>query len=183
VVSRLSARLAWVVALAMLCIGASGSTRPIDQLGWLVGGVWSADASSLGGGLERIDTRYEWTPNGSFIRLTTNFVTKGVATPRYAGDLFYDPSEGTLEVWYMDDSNSITHGPMKADGTKFTLSFSGPGDIVGVSGSVNYDVEILRTSPDSYQWTLFADVSNQQKKVFGLVYRRAANDVSSPPAQ
>lgn len=169
-----------MIAVATLCMGASGSTRPIDQLGWLVGGVWSADASGLGGGLERIDTRYEWTPNGSFIRLTTNFVTKGVATPRYAGDLFYDPSADTLMMWYMDDRNSITRGPIKVDGSKFTLSFSGPGDVVGVSGSVQYVVEILRTTADSYQWTLFSDISNQQKKVFGLLYHRPPNSVSSP---
>jgi hypothetical protein len=39
--------------------------NPISALAWLVGGVWTADASKLGPGMERIETRYQWADNGS----------------------------------------------------------------------------------------------------------------------
>jgi hypothetical protein len=31
--------------------------RPISALSWLVGGVWTADASKMGPGMQRIETR------------------------------------------------------------------------------------------------------------------------------
>jgi hypothetical protein len=164
---------ACALALATLVSGASAPVRPIDKLGWLAGGVWSADASGLGGSVTRIDTRYEWTPNRSFIRFTTDFVSGGSASPHYAGDLFFDPGERSLMIWYMDESNAITSGHMSVDGKLWTISFRGDGDVVGVAGSVDYTVDIVRTGDDSYTWTLFADVDHAKKQVFALTYRRS----------
>jgi hypothetical protein len=156
------------LVLALLSIGAAEPTKPIDKLGWLVGGVWSADASKLGGGLRRIDTRYEWVPNRSFIRFNTTFVSAGGASPHYAGDFYYDPSQRTLTAWYMDENNVITHGPMTVDGNKWTISVGGS----GAPQNAQYIVDIVRTTADTYQWTLFSDVARVRTKVFGLVYRR-----------
>jgi hypothetical protein len=36
---------------------AAPHSGPVSQLGWLVGGVWVADASRFGGGMQRIETR------------------------------------------------------------------------------------------------------------------------------
>src|SRR6185312_8500754 len=51
----------------------SESAKPIASMAWLVGGVWTADASRLGPGMQRIETRYEWSYNNAFIRFTTHF--------------------------------------------------------------------------------------------------------------
>lgn len=159
----------------MLSAGASAPVRPIDSLGWLVGGVWSADASALGGSVTRIDTRYEWTPNRSFIRFTTDFVSGSGVNPHYAGDLFYDPTGQSLMIWYMDETNAITSGHMSVDGKSWTISFQGDGNVVGVAGRVDYTVDILRTSDNSYTWTLIADVDQSKKEVFALTYQRRSS--------
>jgi len=45
--------------------------KPIDALAWLVGGVWTTDASKLAPNMVRIETRYAWSDNNAFIRFTT----------------------------------------------------------------------------------------------------------------
>ena len=52
----------------------STEPKPISALAWLVGGVWMADASKLGPGMQRIETRYSWSDNKAYVRFTTHFV-------------------------------------------------------------------------------------------------------------
>ena len=49
--------------------------KPVAALAWLVGGVWTADASKMGSGMQRIETRYEWSDNGAYLHFTTHFVS------------------------------------------------------------------------------------------------------------
>jgi hypothetical protein len=162
-----------LVLTAVLSIGAAEPLRPIDQLSWLVGGVWSAQPPVSADGPQRIETRYEWTPNGGFIRFTTKFVMANGSNAGYAGDLFFDPADKTLRIWYMDEHNTTTQGPIIVDGDKWTVTFRDSGDFIGVSGPVDYRVDVVRTTPDTYQWTLFANVAQTWKKVFALVYQRS----------
>ena len=50
------------------------TAKPIAPLSWLVGGVWTADATKLGPGMLRIETRYQWADNNAYIRFNTHFV-------------------------------------------------------------------------------------------------------------
>lgn len=170
---HLLATTALALTVAVFSVGASDPVRPIDQLSWLVGGVWTAQPPASAEGPQRIDVRYEWPPNHSFIRFTTKFVMANGSNAGYAGDLFFDPADQTLKIWYMDEHNAITQGPMSVGGDKWTISFRDSGDIVGVTGTVDYRVDIVRTAPDTYQWTLFANVAQAWKKVFALVYQRS----------
>src|SRR5258708_5470529 len=89
--------------------------KPIAALGWLVGGVWTADASKLGPGM-RIVTRYEWSDNAAYIRFTTHFVTDKGTLRNYDGNFFWSAEQSSLAMWYMDARNSITQGPMTMSG-------------------------------------------------------------------
>jgi hypothetical protein len=170
---RLLATTALALIVALFSLGATEPVKPIDQLSWLVGGVWSAQPPVSADGPQRIETRYEWTPNHGFIRFATKFVMTNGANAGYAGDLFFDPADKTLRIWYMDEHNKITQGPVIVDGDKMTVTFRDSGDFVGVAGPVDYRVDVVRTTPDSYQWTLFANVAQTWKKVFALVYQRS----------
>ena len=48
--------------------------KPISALSWLVGGIWTADATKLGPGMLRIETRYQWADNKAYSRLNTPLV-------------------------------------------------------------------------------------------------------------
>src|SRR5277367_1082781 len=52
----------------------SSTAKPIDTLSWVIGGVWTADATKLAPGMQRIETRYQWSDNHAYIRFTTHFV-------------------------------------------------------------------------------------------------------------
>jgi hypothetical protein len=59
---------------------------PIDRLDWLVGGAWTASGPQLGPRMQRIETRYVWSDNHTFIRFTTHFVTDSAVVHRYDGN-------------------------------------------------------------------------------------------------
>jgi len=106
-------------------VDATTETKPISALAWLVGGVWMADASKLGPGMERIETRYKWADNSSYVRFTTHFITTKETVKTYDGNLFWDPTKRSLTMWYMDAKNRITEGPMTLNADLWQMSFRG----------------------------------------------------------
>lgn len=153
---------------------ASTPVRPIDKLGWLVGGVWIADASKLPGGLARIESRYDTAADGAVIRFTTRFLDlNNKVDNSYAGNLFFDPNAKSLAMWYIDSQNQITQGLMAVEGDRWTMSFRAPGDIVGMSQIIDYRCDVLRERTDAYKWTLSAQVGSAWKTVFELEYLRS----------
>ena len=67
--------------------------KAISELSWLVGGVWTADASKMGDGMKRIETRYVWSDNNAFIRFTTHFVSDKGTAKTYDGNFYWEPAK------------------------------------------------------------------------------------------
>jgi hypothetical protein len=63
--------------------------KPISAMSWLVGGVWTADASAMGPGM-KIETRYAWADNDAYLRFTTHFVSEKGTAKRYDGQFYWD---------------------------------------------------------------------------------------------
>src|SRR4051812_47055021 len=120
-------------------VDAATAMKPISGLGWLVGGVWTADASKLGPGMERIETRYQWADNGSYVRFTTHFITTKETVKTYDGNLYWDPAKRSLAMWYMDAKNKITAGPMTLEADLWQMSFQGE-DLEGKQAEFRVDV-------------------------------------------
>ena len=145
--------------------------KPISDLSWLVGGVWTADASKMGDGMLRIETRYVWSDNNAFIRFTTHFVSSKGTAKTYDGNFFWEPSKSQLAMWYMDYANEIIQGPIAIAGktTKFTFHAT---DFEGRPADMQ--VELLKKSNDKYQWTLNEKVGDEWKQLATLEYVRTA---------
>ena len=85
-------------AMLMLVTGTTGAqetaaaktVKPISAIAWVVGGVWTADTSKLGGGMQRIETWDQWSDNGSYIGFTTPFVSDQGALKNYDGKLLLE---------------------------------------------------------------------------------------------
>jgi hypothetical protein len=143
--------------------------KSISVLGWLYGGVWITDASQLGSGILRIETRYQWSDNHAFLRFNTHFVTKDGVFKSYDGNFFWNPEQSTLALWYMDASNHITRGAVKMDGDNFQVTFRGadfacrPADL---------RVTVTRKSPDDYAWLLEEKLPDAWRQLAKLEYRR-----------
>jgi hypothetical protein len=143
---------------------------PIGALHWLVGGVWTADASKLAPGMQRIETRYQWSDNKAFLRFTTHFVfDKGTANT-YDGNFFWNSESKTLAMWYMNSKGQILEGPMQWDGTVLRILFRGE-DFEGKMADMK--VEVTRKTNDQYHWEVFEKNGEDWKSLFGLEYLRA----------
>jgi hypothetical protein len=145
--------------------------KPIADLSWLVGGVWTADASKMGDGMKRIETRYVWSDNNAFIRFTTHFISDKGTAKTYDGNFFWEPEKSQLAMWYMDYANEIIQGPIAIDGETTKFSFRAM-DLEGKPADMQ--VELLKKSSDKYQWTLEEKSGEAWKQLATLEYVRTA---------
>jgi len=143
--------------------------RQIDMLAWLNGGVWTADAALLGPGMVRIETRYAWSDNQAFLRFNTHFVMDKGVLKNYDGQFFWDREQNALEIWYMDASNAITHGPVRIEGNEMQITFHGP-DFAGQPADLR--VKVTRRTADHYTWRLEERGEAGWKQLAQLEYLR-----------
>jgi hypothetical protein len=143
--------------------------KPVSALSWLVGGVWTADASKLGPGMQRIETRYQWSDNNAYIRFNTHFIFDKGTAKTYDGNFFWNPERKSLAVWYMDSRNGITQGPVEINGDVTKISFRGP-DFEGKVADLQ--VFVARKTNDDYRWSVQEKEGDTWKEIAALEYLR-----------
>jgi hypothetical protein len=145
--------------------------RPISALAWLVGGVWTADASKMAPGMQRIETKYQWSDNNAFIRFNTHFVFDKGTSNAYDGNFFWNAEQKALAMWYMNAQNGITQGPVEVDGDVIKMSFRGP-DFEGKVADLR--VFVIRKTNDDYRWSVQEKQGDTWKELVALEYLRVA---------
>jgi hypothetical protein len=145
--------------------------KPMGQLAWLVGGVWTADATKLGPTMLRIETRYQWSDNNAYIRFTTHFITAKGTLHTYDGNFFWDPERSSLALWYMDRQNTITQCPVQMDGDVMQMAFRAE-NFEGQPADMR--VTVTRKTNDDYNWLLEEQQPGGWKQLGSLEYLRAA---------
>jgi hypothetical protein len=148
---------------------ATTSTKSIAALAWLVGGVWTADASSPSGAKTRIETRYQWADNSAYVRFTTHFVSDKGTLKNYDGSFFWNPEQSSLAMWYTDAAGEITQGPVTVTADTMLMSFRAS-DFDGKIADMR--VTVTRKNSDWYTWRLEERQSNAWKPLLPLEYRR-----------
>lgn len=164
--------------LALAAVGVFGqqnspkpaAAKPTAPLEWLVGGVWTADASKMAPGL-RIETRYTWSDNGAYIRFTTHFVSPQGTMKNYDGQFFWNPEQSSLAMWYMDARNTITQGAISVDGNVTQFTFRGP-DFEGKIADLR--VLVAKKTNDDYAWTVEEKQAAGWAPLASLEYLRTA---------
>ena len=156
-------------ALAQPAAPAAAHAGPVSQIGWLVGGVWTADASKFGGGMQRIETRYTWSDNDSYVRFTTHFVSDKGARKTYDGNFFWNAGAKTYAMWYMNAEDEISEGPITLNPGGFQMLFRGS-DFEGKLADLRVDV--AKQNSDLYRWTLLEKQGDSWKQLMTLDYAR-----------
>ena len=144
---------------------------PIASLAWLAGGVWTAVVSPPGGGETRIETRYQWSDNGAYLRFTTHFVSGKGTLRNYDGNFFWNPDQAALAMWYTDAKGHITQGPVTVSGDTMAMTFRGT-DFEGKDADLR--ATVTRRTNDEYAWLLEEKQPGAWKPLLALTYRRAA---------
>ena len=162
--------LAAAVVFAQESAPKAAAAKPIAALEWLVGGVWTADASKMAPGM-KIETRYAWSDNGAYIRFTTHFVSPQGTLKNYDGHFFWDPSQSSLAMWYMDAHNGITQGAVAVDGDVTRFTFRGT-DFEGKLADLR--VLVSKKTNDDYTWTLEEKQAAGWGQLASLEYLRTA---------
>jgi len=117
----------------------------------------------------RIETRYQWSDNASYLRFTTHFVTDKVEMKTYDGNFFWDPAKNTIAMWYMDAKNTIVEGPVSIDGDSMVMTFRAA-DFEGKQADLR--VNVTRKTNDLYHWALSEKQGENWKDLAGLDYQR-----------
>jgi hypothetical protein len=146
--------------------------KAINMLAWLVGGVWTANASGAAPGMLRIETRYQWADNHAYVRFNTHFVYEKETVRRYDGNFFWDPDRKTLAMWYMNNENEIVEGPVEIQGDIMKMTFRGT-NFAGKPADLR--VIVSRKNADDYHWELQEKQGESWKSLAGLEYLRTAN--------
>lgn len=162
--------LALVAAFALLPLLGAAPAKLIGPLLWLAGGTWTADASGLGPGMLRIETKYRLSSNGSFVRFTTAFVSTKGAAPAYDGNFYYDPATTQFAMWYANAKGEIVQGPVAVDGDITSLLFESRDPRDGKPGQMR--VVLTRKSRDLCTWSLYDLTRDPLKPILSLAYRR-----------
>jgi hypothetical protein len=144
-------------------------SQPMAPLAWLVGGIWTADASQMGGGMQRIETRYEWSDNRAFLRFHTHFVSDKGTLHNYDGQFFWDPRQQALKMWYMNARNDITEGSIRINDNEFTFLFQGT-DFEEKPAELR--VQLTRKNNDRYLWQLAEKTPHGWNPLASLEYVR-----------
>ena len=147
-------------------------TKPITPLAWLIGGTWTADASNLAPGMQRIETRYTWSDNGSYIRFTTHFVSTQGTFKNYDGSFFFDPAGKTLSMWYMDAGGAITQGPVTIQGDLWQMSFPRPRKTSTASPPTSRSTCSPQIQRLYHHWSVSEKDGDSWKKLLELDYAR-----------
>lgn len=164
-----------MLVAVLLCGGAraqsqGNNARPVGALGWLVGGVWAADASKMGAGVQRVETRYTWSDNNAYIRFNTHFVAGKQVLHSYDGNFFWDPEKATLAMWYMNTKNEIMQGPVKIAGNIMTMEFRAKDS---KEKDADFRVSVTRKTDNDYAWLLEEKQPEGWKQLLALEYLRA----------
>jgi hypothetical protein len=158
-------------AWAQQAVEKPAPAKPISALAWLVGGVWTADATKLGPTMLRIETRYQWSDNNAYIRFTTHFISDKGPMHNYDGNFFWDPERGSLALWYMDRQNIITQCPVEIDGDVMQMAFRAQ-NFEGKPADMR--VTVTRKTNDHYNWLLEEKQPGSWKQLGTLEYLRVA---------
>lgn len=172
------AALIWAAAFLLAAIASGQQTekkpdvpKPISALSWLVGGVWTADASKMGPGMQRIETRYQWSDNSAYIRFSTHFVFDKGTARAYDGNFYWNPAQKSLAMWYMDAQNAVTEGPVEVNGDVTKITFRGP-DFDGKIADLQ--VLVTRKTNNDYRWSVLEKQGDIWKELAALEYLRIA---------
>ncbi len=163
--------LLYVVVVPTAVSEVATQSNPVeDQLGWIVGGKWVAEAKEGSDGNPlRVELVCRWGANHRVIEFATSFVSGGKPVPTYEGIYAWHPIKKKLAFLYTDREGNLTDGEATADGNRLLHEFH----VSHVDGTSNEFRSIIeRQGPDAYDWSVSGRKNGAWVVLLALKYKR-----------
>ncbi len=162
------------VILSLCSAGAAvGQTAsPLEQIGWVVGGIWTAvepgDGKTPG---TTVKLTCSWGETRQAILFRASYVTEGKDTPQYDGMYIWHPGKGKIVLWQVSRKGEVAEGEasVKDGGLHQEVRVSRP------DGGVHFTrSDMVRLGADSFSFRAWFKPNEAAEwvQVLDLVYRR-----------
>jgi hypothetical protein len=94
----------------------AAAARPIEQLGWLAGGVWTAEEPSDQGPPLVVHLVCHWSGTRNALLFQVTFLSEGRETPQYDGMYVWHPGKGRFVLWQVNRKGEVAEGELTVDG-------------------------------------------------------------------
>ena len=160
-----------ILAAAVPAKAQGPAGNPLNQLAWMVGGKWQADAAKGPDGKPfHAEWKCRWGANHRTLNFTVWFRTDGRLVPVYTGLYAWNPAKKKLIFVYTDNEGALTEGGVVVDGNRLEQYFH----IIGTDGvSRPYRSTIMRRGQDSYDWNVQSQKDGAWIPMFTLQYKRS----------
>jgi len=145
--------------------------NPLNQLAWMVGGKWQADAAKGPDGKPfHAEWKCRWGANHRTLNFTVWFLTDGRLVPVYTGLYAWHPAKKKVVFVYTDNKGALTEGEAVMNGDRLEQDFH----IIGIDGvSRPFRSTITRHGADRYDWTVLSSKDGAWTEMFTLKYQRS----------
>jgi hypothetical protein len=163
--------LAAVLAAAVPSRSQQPAENPLNQLAWMVGGKWQAEAAKGPDGKPfHAEWKCRWGANHRTLEFTVWFRTDGRLTPVYEGIYAWHPAKKKLIFVYTDNHGALTEGEAVMSGNRLEQDFH----IISSDGvSRPFRSTIVWRERDSYDWTVLTSKDGNWTAMFTLKYKRS----------
>jgi len=88
----------------------------LDQLGWLVGGVWTAEEPSDQGPPLVVHLACNWSGTRNALLFHVTFLSQGHETPQYDGMYVWHPGKQKFVLWQVNRKGEVAEGELTISG-------------------------------------------------------------------
>ena len=160
-----------ILAAAVPAKAQGPAGNPLNQLAWMVGGKWQADAAKGPDGKPfHAEWKCRWGANRRTLEFTVRFLANGRLVPVYTGLYAWHPAKKKLLFVYTDNKGALTEGQAVVRGDRLEQDFH----IIGTDGvSRPFRSTIICTGKDSYDWNVQSEKDGAWTVMFTLKYKRS----------
>ena len=96
--------------------GPTAVERPIDQLGWLVGGTWTTQEKTDDGGTLTVKLICTWAETKQAVLYKVWVEAGGKETPQYDGMYVWNPEKKKFTLWQVNRKGEVAEGEVTLKG-------------------------------------------------------------------
>ena len=149
----------------------SVAERPIERLGWFVGGTWTAEEKTDDGGTLLVKLTCTWADTKQAILYKVLFESRGKETPQYDGMYVWNPEKKSFNLWQVNREGEVAEGSLTVNGEEMDQDVR----VVHPDGSLHFlKAHYTRVNNDAFHFKAWFRLSESAEWQYALdiIYKR-----------